>query len=757
MLAQGRCGGNHPWVLHFDTGRIVLGEGSRIAGAGALAFASVASRPQRWVALGVIGVGLLAGGAGLGARSLGALGWIERPSVDARFALRGSRAPSRSVAIVALDTQSYSELPLPPLPRSLDARLVDRLVSAGARVVAFDFSLERPSPSSAGDQALIGALDRAQRAVVSVTAVSRAGPLAPLAGRTPFAATRVRPGVTLLELDPDGVVRRFPANLGGVESFALAAARAADPGVARRAPRGSLIDYPSGPGTVSALSFLDILSGRFSSQAIRGKIVVVGPTAPVLQDVHTSPLGAGMSGPELQADAISTALNGFPLRSASLALTSWLLLALGLLGGISAALVSRVTEALRHEEPFSASDPAPLAILATGALLALGWSLASQLAFDSGTVLDFADGLLVLAICTGASWLLLSILARRRRRNLRRMFAASASDVIEQVLRRTGDPIPGSAAEQIIAGYRIQHEVGRGGMGIVYRARQTHLERDVALKLIRQELADDQIYRERFEQESRMAAAVTHPHVIPVLDAGADEGLLFITMQLIDGVDLAGLLRNAGGTLAPAKAVALISQIAGALDAVHARDLIHRDVKPANILIDVERGRHAYLSDFGIAREFVPASRVTTPGEWLGTVDYLAPEQLEGRNVDRRADIYALGAVTYHCLTGTVPFPRDDARAVIWAHLNAPRPTPSALGRSLPAALDAVIATAMAVDPAGRYSTASEFADAARSATGLPGAEVHAPAPETAAPYPPRAAAQGVSEATPTQASTDGN
>lgn len=716
----------------------------------------MASRPQRWVALAVIGVGLLAGGAGLGARALGALGWLERPSVDARFALRGSRAPSRSVVIVALDTQSYSELPLPPLPRSLDARLVDRLVGAGARVVAFDFSLERPSLSVAGDHALIGALERARRAVVSVTAVSDAGPLAPLAGRTPFAATPVRPGVTLLKLDPDGVVRRFPANLGGVESFALAAARAADPGVAHRAPPGSLIDYPSGPGTVPAFSFLDVLSGRFSSRAIRGKVVVVGPTAPVLQDVHTSPLGAGMSGPELQADAISTALNGFPLRPASLALTSWLLLALGLLGGISAVLVSRVTEALRHEEPFSASDPAPLSILATGALLALGWSLASQMAFDSGTVLDFTDGLLVLAICTGASWLLLSTLARRRRRDLRRRFAASASDVIEQVLRGTGDPSRRSAAEQIIAGYRIDHEVGRGGMGIVYRARQTHLERDVALKLIRQELADDQIYRERFEQESRMAASVAHPHVIPVLDAGADEGLLFIAMQLIDGIDLAALLRNAG-RLAAAQAVALTVQVAGALDAVHARGLIHRDVKPANILIDVERGWHAYLSDFGIAREFAPASRVTSPGVWLGTVDYLAPEQLEGQNVDRRADIYALGAVAYHCLTGAVPFPRDDAQAVIWAHINAPRPTPSALCPALPAALDAVIATAMAVDTAGRYATASEFADAARSATGLPEAEVHPRAPETGAPHPPRAAARGVSASTATQASTDGN
>jgi serine/threonine protein kinase/CHASE2 domain-containing sensor protein len=722
---------------------------------GALAFPSVASRPQRWVALGVVGVGVLAGAAGLGARSLGALGWIERASVDARFALRGPRAPSPAVAIVALDTQSYSELPLPPLPRSLDARLVDRLVSAGAGVVAFDFSLERPSLSSAGDRALIGALDRAQRAVVSVTAVSRAGPLAPLAGRTPFAATRVRPGVTLLELDPDGVVRRFPANLGGAESFALAAARAADPRVVRQAPRGSLIDYPSGPGTVPAISFLDVLSGRFSSRAIRGKVVVVGPTAPVLQDVHTSPLGAGMPGPELQADAISTALKGFPLRSASLALTSWLLLALGLLGGISAAFVSRVTEALRHEEPFSASEPAPLAILATGALLALGWSLASQLAFDSGTVLDFADGLLVLAVCTGGSWLLLSTLARRRRRNLRRKFAASASDAIEQVLRRTGDPIRGSAAEQIIAGYRIEHEIGRGGMGIVYRARQTHLKRDVALKLIRQELADDQIYRKRFEQESRMAAAVTHPHVIPVLDAGADEGLLFITMQLIDGIDLAGLSRNAGRTLGPANVIALISQIAGALDAVHARGLIHRDVKPENILIDVERGWHAYLSDFGIARKFAPAARVTSRGELLGTVDYLAPEQLDAHNVDRRADIYALGAVTYHCLTGTVPFPRDDARAVMWAHLNAPRPPASAFCPSLPPLLDAVIARAMAVEPADRYATAGDFADSARSAMGLPGPEVHASL-EIVAPYPQRTAS-GASQTTPTQASKYGN
>jgi serine/threonine-protein kinase len=666
---------------------------------------------QRWVTLGLLGMGVLAGLLGVGSHATGAVSALERPSLDARFALRGTRHVSTSVIIVALDTSSYERLPLPPLPRTLDARLVDELTRAGARVIAFDISVERPSSSATADRALVDALRNARRAVVSVTAVQVGGHTAPLSGLVPFATVGVQPGVTLLELDPDGVVRRFPSGLGGVPSFAAATARAQHPASAMRAPARALIDYPGGPGTVPAISFVDVLHGRFDPRAVAGKIVVVGPTAPVLQDIHATPIGGGMAGPEIQADAIATALAGFPLRSASPTLTVWLLLGLGLLAGAAAAAVSAATAARGRRDLLMDTDPAPLALVAAVATLAVGWSVATQVAFESGTALDYADGMLVLLACGAASWLLASVVARRRRNRMRRMFAGSAPEAIAQLLGRDVAPASRSAAPQVIAGYRLRREVGRGGMGIVYLASQTHLRRDVALKLIRQELADDEPYRRRFEEESRLAAAVAHPNVIPVIDAGSDDGLLFIAMQYVDGADLAALLRTMG-RIPAASAARLTSQVAGALDAIHARELVHRDVKPSNILIDLERGWHPYLTDFGVARQSAPASRLTAPGGWVGTADYLAPEQLLGEQVSASADVYALAAVFHHCITGAVPFPRDDARAVAWSHVNAPRPAPSQLDPDLPRELDEVFARAMALDPEQRYATAGEFAAA---------------------------------------------
>ncbi len=588
-------------------------------------------------------------------------------------------------------------------------------------MVAFDFALERPSTDARADADVIRALSRAKRAVVSVTAIEAGGRTAPLAGRVLFQVVGVRPGVTLLELDSDGVVRRFPSGLGGVDSFALAAAQSYSPTVGDSVPKGALIDYPGPPGTVPALSFLDVLEGRFDASAVRGKVVVVGPTAPVLQDIHQSPVGAAMSGPEIQADAIATALAGFPLRGVSALTTGVILLGLGLIVPLL-AIVPRwawTRRTGRGADPLANLAPDTIVVLGIGALTAVAWSLAAQLAFDSGAVLDYADGLLTVALATGGVWVLAEALDRRERRRLRMLFAASAPDVVAKVLHGPDGHTRVLTARSVIAGYRIEEEIGRGGMGVVYRASQLHLARPVALKLIRPEFAQSPVYRARFERESRLAAAVSHPNVIPVIDAGDDAGLLYLAMQFISGINLASVLKGAG-LLDPWDAAVLLHQIAGALDAAHDRGLVHRDVKPANIVLREEDPSHALLTDFGLAKNIATGDQVTQLEGWAGTIDYLAPEQLEGGQVDHRADIYALAAVLFHCLTGSVPFPREETFAKIAAHMNAPRPSVTRIRPDLPEAIDEVVARGMAVSPADRHPSAGALAADACDILGVP-------------------------------------
>lgn len=665
--------------------------------------------------------GLLAGAIGLISRSLGVLGWLEQRSVDARFALRGRVHPSSGVVIVGLNAQSYRHLPLPPLPRTLDAELVENLNRAGARVIAFDFSLERPSTDARADEDVVGALARAKRAVVSVTAIEPGGRTAPLAGRVPFARVRVRPGVTLLELDSDGAVRRFPSGLGGVDSFAFAAAQSYDPAVLGSVPTGALIDYPGPPGTVPALSFLEVLDNRFNAAAVRGKVVVVGPTAPVLQDIHRTPVGAAMAGSEIQADAIATALDGFSLRSVPALTTAIVLLGLGLIVPLL-AIVPRWAwrrSTGRDSDALANLAPDTMVVLGIGAVVAVGWSLAAQIAFDEGAVLDYVDGLLTIALATAAAWVLAEVLDRRERRRLRMLFAASSPEVVAQVLHAPNAHAGILTARSVIAGYRIEQEIGRGGMGVVYRASQLHLERPVALKLIRPEFAQSPLYRARFERESRLAAAVSHPNVIPVIDAGEDAGLLYLAMQFIDGIDLASVLKGTG-LLDPRDAALLLHQIAGALDAAHSQGLVHRDIKPANIVLRSEDLNHALLTDFGLAKNVAAGDQVTQLEGWAGTIDYLSPEQLEGRQVDHRADIYALAAVLYHCLTGNVPFPHEETFAKIAAHLNAPRPLATRVRPTLPIEIDLVIANGMAISPSHRYQSAGALAADAGEILGVP-------------------------------------
>jgi hypothetical protein len=302
------------------------------------------------------------------------------------------------------------------------------------------------------------------------------------------------------------------------------------------------------------------------------------------------------------------------------------------------------------------------------------------------------------------------------------------------------------------AGCRIEGILGRGGMGVVYRATELRLGRPVALKLVATEQASDPAVRERFEREARMTASIEHSNVVPVYAAGEEEGHLYLVMRYVPGTDLHALLRR-DGRLAPLPAASIVAQVGDALDAAHAAGLVHRDVKPANILIG---GEHAYLSDFGITRFQSSDTHITDSGNWIGTVDFMAPEHLRGEPTDARADVYALGCVLFTALTGGPPFRRETVPATITAHLHDPPPRPSdTLG--VPVAFDSVIARALAKDPADRYPSAGDLGRAARAAaagqhasTGRGSVATGAATPEQAEPtrIAPAAGATAVASAT---------
>jgi predicted Ser/Thr protein kinase len=268
-----------------------------------------------------------------------------------------------------------------------------------------------------------------------------------------------------------------------------------------------------------------------------------------------------------------------------------------------------------------------------------------------------------------------------------------------------------------IAGYRLEAVLGQGGMGVVYLADQLRLERKVALKLLASGLASDRSFRERFEREARQAAELEHPNIVPVFDAGEVEGHLYIAMRYVPGGDLAALLASEGPPEL-GRAIFMLEQAAAALDVAHAHGLVHRDVKPANILIEEPSGR-VFVTDFGIAKRSVSPGATKT-GSFLGSVDYAAPEQIEGTGVDARTDVYALGCVLYECLTGRRPYERDSEVAVMHAQLAEPPPAPSAVRPELPEAVDGVVATALAKAKDERYATCGELIRAARAAA-LPG------------------------------------
>jgi serine/threonine protein kinase len=261
---------------------------------------------------------------------------------------------------------------------------------------------------------------------------------------------------------------------------------------------------------------------------------------------------------------------------------------------------------------------------------------------------------------------------------------------------------PGST----FAGYRIGALVGRGGMGVVYQATDLSLDRPVALKLIAPELADDPRFRARFLDEPRLAASLDHASVIPIYEAGEHDGQLYLAMRFVPGSDLRTLLAR-DGALEPDRALAILGQIAGALDAAHRQGLVHRDVKPANVLLDEDE--HAYLTDFGITKQ--RGDDATEPGD--GTLDYLAPEQIRGEPVDGRTDGYALACVLYECLAGVAPFRRQTAAETMWAHL---RETPPSLEAH--PALNPVLQRGLAQERDDRYPTCAALIDAAHDVLG---------------------------------------
>ncbi|MCX5345511.1 serine/threonine-protein kinase [Streptomyces atratus] len=281
-----------------------------------------------------------------------------------------------------------------------------------------------------------------------------------------------------------------------------------------------------------------------------------------------------------------------------------------------------------------------------------------------------------------------------------------------------------------IASYVVESEIGRGGMAVVYRARDLRLDRTVALKLLAPELARNDTFRKRFTHESRVAAAIDHPHIVPVFEAGETEGILYIAMRYVAGQDLRARI-DREGPLPIGTAVRIAAQVASALDAAHDHDLVHRDVKPGNILVaagtDSDHPEHVYLTDFGLTKKSLSLTGFTSVGQFVGTLDYVAPEQISGRPVDGRCDVYSLACVVHETLAGGPPFRRDDDMALLWAHRFDPPPPLSGLRPDLPAAVDDVLAKALAKSPDDRYDSCLQFVAALRSAARGGARENHPP------------------------------
>ena len=273
-----------------------------------------------------------------------------------------------------------------------------------------------------------------------------------------------------------------------------------------------------------------------------------------------------------------------------------------------------------------------------------------------------------------------------------------------------------------VAGYLLEEVIGRGGMGVVYRAEHVRLGRKAALKVVAPQIAREPKFRERFLRESRTAGSLDHPNVIPLYDAGEADGVLYIAMRFVDGVDLSSLIASEG-KLEPARTARIVAQVASALDAAHEAGLVHRDVKPSNVLLPARgagRGEHAYLGDFGLTKRVLSESGVTGSSAFIGTIAYVAPEQIEGKSVDARADQYSLACLVYECLTGRRPFERETDIATLYAHLRDPFPSvgESVADPAMRAELDAALARAGSKNPQDRFDSCGDLAEELLRITG---------------------------------------
>lgn len=637
---------------------------------------------------------LACAGLAIGGWQLGVLAAPERATLDARFQLRGDEPAPASIVIVVLDEETIARLSSPPpYPRSYYARLIDTLHRDGARLIAFDIAFDRPT-SAAEDRSLRAAARRAAPVLLGTAEIGTGARTLVLGGLAQQQRIGARVAATLLPSDPDGLLRRVPYAVKGLPTLAVAGSQMLDKAVSRsRFPgSGALIDYAGGSGAYATVSLAAVLAGEVSPRRFAGKTILVGASARTLQDIHPTPFGQ-MAGVEVQANALRTVLAGLPLAYVSGLATVLLTLLLALVA------------------PLAAMRLGVIGALALSLLAAIAFVLACQLAFAGGDVLNVTTPLLGWLLSLAAVVTFGYLGADRERQRLRTEFAAFAPGVVDAVL--DADATVALTPTDVIGGYRILDLIGRGGMAVVYRATQVALDRQVALKLIAPDYARSPLFRDRFLRESRAAAAVEHPNVVPIYEAGDDAGLLFIALRYIDGVDLEAVLDRLG-PLDAVDAVRIVAQLAGALDAAHAKGVVHRDVKPSNVLLEDELAR-AYLTDFGIARAAGSVSEITSAGSFVGSADYAAPEQIAGAAVDGRADVYALGALLYRSLSGRVPYVRDSLLAKLSAHADAPAPRVSDAQPAL-AAFDAVIAHAMAKQPSERPASAGELALEAEAA-----------------------------------------
>ena len=637
----------------------------------------------------------LAVGVALAVHASGLLAALEDASVNERFRLRPAKSPA-DVVIVALDERSLDLLgERPPIPRSLHARLLDRLRSADPMVIAYDVQFTEPTDSTE-DGALYDAVSRARPVVLATADVTEDGDTRVFGSTANVDRAGGIVASSRLPLARGSLYRRVEPEVVGLQSFAFAAARVAGhPHAADIASEGLLIDYAGPPGTVSSVSFADVLEGGVATSVLRDKAVVVGVTALTENDRHRTPTTDAdlMTGVEVQANALSTVLRGTPLRDAPTSLTIGLIIMLALLGS---AIAGRL-------------HPAWLAP-ATGAILAT-LAVVAYVAFQAGVVIEAAAAAAALLCGIGAGGLARELRARRRERDVRALLArlAGGRDVDELLARVSDDELVVLAAGARFGDYEVDRALGVGGMGVVHLARHVLTGRRVALKVMSARLGDRPEIRDRFVREAQAGNALEHPAVVSVVDAGEIAGRPYIAMRLIEGGTLADLVGKP--ELTATKALELLSPIAEALDHAHARGVVHRDVKPSNVLVNGDG--EAYLADFGVAH-LLDAVRMTT--DFVGTPAYTAPEQITGGTLTGASDQYALACVLFECLTGRLPFTDPTIHGLMQAHIAQPPPPASPFAPALGSPIDGVLARALAKDPAARHPSCAALLKATAGA-----------------------------------------